>query len=138
MGPVAALVAYAAGLLAADRFVGPGGQAPLGAVTALVLIAACRPLSYEERLQVAGVVVVATCFEVVGSVVWGLYRDRRGNLPLFVPPGVRRWAGVLPGVAIPGGNPPSGAASGYVLFDILAMVLAPLAAVGRPSGVRAA
>ena len=226
-GPVVALVAYAAALLAADRFVGPGGQALLGAVTAVVLIAACRPLSYEERVQVAGVVVVATCFEVVGSVLWGLYRYRLGNLPLFVPPGhglvyvtglyisrlgavirqqrrfvylalglgavwgvvgltgvlgrvdifgavgvvcvsifllrgpvpavyaavflvvawlewygtalgVWRWAEVLPGLGIPDGNPPSGAASGYVLFDILAMALASLAAAGRRGGVQAA
>jgi hypothetical protein len=215
MAPVAALVVYAAAMLAADRLVGPAGQAVLGAATAAVLIMACRPLTLEERVQVLGVVAVATCFEVIGSVFWGLYRYRLGNLPLFVPPGhglvyvtglylsrlgwvvrhergfVRlallmgavwgavglsgalgrvdvfgavgvlclsvfllrgpapsvyasvclvvawlewygtalgtwRWADVLPGFGIPDGNPPSGAASGYVLFDILAMALAPV------------
>ena len=228
MGPIVALITYAAAMLAADRFIGPAGQAVLGVVTAGVLIAACRPLSFEERLQVLGVVVVATGFEVIGSVLWGLYRYRLGNLPLFVPPGhglvyvtglyisrlgvvvrqprafvhlalalgavwgivglsgalgrvdvfgavgvvwlsifllrgpapavyaavflvvawlewygtalgVWRWADVLPGIGIPDGNPPSGAASGYVLFDILAMALAPLAvAAGRRYGVQAA
>lgn len=225
---VVVLIAYAAAMLAADRFVGPGGQAVLGVMTAVVLVAACRPLAVEERLQVVGVVVVATCFEVIGSVLWGVYRYRLGNLPWFVPPGhglvyvtglnlsrlgpvtrhergfVRlalalgaawgvlglsgvlgrtdmfgavgalclsifllrgpaptvyaavslvvawlewygtalgtwRWAEVLPGVGIPDGNPPSGAASGYVLFDILAMALAPLAvAAGRRSRVQPA
>jgi len=53
--------------------------------------------------------------------------------------GTWRWAEVLPGVGIPDGNPPSGAASGYVLFDILAMALAPLAvAAGRRSRVQPA
>jgi hypothetical protein len=219
--PIVALVAYAAAMLFADRFAGPGGQFVLGAITAAVLVVASRPLSLEERLQVLGVVIVATCFEVIGSVVGGLYRYRLGNLPLFVPPGhglvyltglyisrlavvVRhqrgfvglaltlgavwgvvglsgalgrvdvfgavgvlclsafllrgpvpsvyaavflvvawlewygtalgtwRWAEVLPWVGIPDGNPPSGAASGYVLFDILAVALAPrLIAAGR-------
>ncbi|HLW48628.1 MAG TPA: hypothetical protein VKW09_12780 [bacterium] len=228
MIPITALVAYAAAMLAADRFVGPCGQALLGALTTAVLAAACRPLSVEERLQVIGVVFVATCFEVIGSVIWGVYRYRLGNLPLFVPPGhglvyvtglyisrlphvarraqgfVRlalllgaawgilglsgvlgrvdvfgavgvlclsifllrgpaptvyagvflvvawlewygtalgtwRWTEVLPWVGIPDGNPPSGAASGYVLFDILAMALSPLAiTAGRRWGVQPA
>ncbi|HET7265030.1 MAG TPA: hypothetical protein VFL28_10200 [bacterium] len=62
MGPLVALVAYAAVMLAVDRFVGPAGQTVLGIATAAVLTAACRPLSFEERLPVLGVV-VATCFE---------------------------------------------------------------------------
>jgi hypothetical protein len=222
------LVGYAAAMLATDRFAGPAGQAVLGVATAAVLVAACRALSVEERAQVVGVVFVATCFEVIGSVIWGAYRYRLGNLPLFVPPGhglvyvtglyisrlalvvrhprgfVRlalalgvvwgvlglsgvlgrvdvfgavgvlcvsafllrgpaptvyaavflvvawlewygtalgtwRWAEMLPWVGIPDGNPPSGAASGYVLFDILAMAVAPLVvAAGRRYGVQAA
>lgn len=212
---IAALVIYAAAMLAVDQFIGPGGQVALGLVTGAVLVAACRPLSVEERVQVGAVVLVATCFEVIGSVIWGVYRYRLGNLPLFVPPGhglvfltglyvsrlplvmrygrsfVRfvlalgmgwaavgltgllgrvdvlgavgvlvfstylfrgptpavyggvflvvaglelygtaigtwRWAEVVPGLGIPDGNPPSGAVSGYVLFDIIAMTIAPL------------
>jgi hypothetical protein len=212
---IAALAAYFAALLALDQLVGVGGEAVLGFVTAVVLVAACRPLTGERRAQVAVVVAVATCFEVLGSIVWGVYRYRLGNLPLFVPPahglvyltglqvsrltlvrryerafvalilvlggawaavglsgllgridalgalgvlvfcaylfvgpapalyggvflavaalelygtaiGTWRWATVVPGLGLPAGNPPSGAASGYVLFDIAAMALAPL------------
>ncbi len=38
-------------------------------------------------MQVAVLVVVATTLEVVGSIVWGAYTYRLGNLPLFVPAG---------------------------------------------------
>lgn len=223
---IAALVAYAAVMLAVDHFVGPGGQVALGLATGTVLVAACRSLSIEERVQVGTVVLVATCFEVIGSIIWGVYRYRLGNLPLFVPPGhglvyvtgllisrvplvmrhergfVRlvlalgicwaavglsgvlgrvdvlgavgvlvfstylfrgpapavyggvflvvawlevygtavgtwRWMEIVPGLGIPGGNPPSGAASGYVLFDIIAMAMAPLiVATGRRYGLQ--
>ena len=39
--------------------------------------------------------------------------------------GTWRWAGSLPGLGIADGNPPSGAASGYVSFDVAAMLVAP-------------
>ena len=39
------------------------------------------------RVQVITLVVVATVLEVIGSIVWGAYRYRLGNLPLFVPAG---------------------------------------------------
>jgi hypothetical protein len=212
---LAALALYSAALLAVDHVVGRGGQVVLGLVTAAVLVAACRRETVERRAQVAVVVAVATCFEVLGSIVWGVYRYRLGNLPLFVPPahglvyltglavsrlavvrryerafvglilvlgagwaavglsgalgrvdaigafgvlvfsaylfvgpapavyggvflavaglelygtaiGTWRWAAVVPGLGLPDGNPPAGAASGYVLFDIAAMALAPL------------
>jgi hypothetical protein len=43
--------------------------------------------------------------------------------------GTWRWAAELPGTGIPDGNPPSGVASGYVWFDVMAVsVFAPLAA----------
>src|SRR5207253_6598642 len=32
-------------------------------------------------------VVVATGFEIFGSLIWGVYRYRLGNVPLYVPPG---------------------------------------------------
>jgi len=201
--------------LGADQLVGRGGQLVIGLVAFAVLVLACRPLPAERRAQVAVVVAFATCFEVLGSIIWGIYRYRLGNLPLFVPPGhglvyltglqigrlelVRRnerafvrlilllgiawaaiglsgmlgrvdvigafgvlvfstylvvgpaptvyggvflavaglelygtaigtwrWAAVVPGLDLPDGNPPCGAASGYVLFDIAAMALAPL------------
>jgi hypothetical protein len=39
--------------------------------------------------------------------------------------GTWTWAEEIPGLGIGDGNPPSGAASGYVFFDIAALALAP-------------
>lgn len=39
------------------------------------------------RVQVITLVCVATVLEIIGSIVWGAYRYRLGNLPLFVPAG---------------------------------------------------
>jgi hypothetical protein len=41
--------------------------------------------------------------------------------------GTWRWAVRLPGLGIPDGNPPSGVASGYVWFDVMALLTAPAA-----------
>jgi hypothetical protein len=40
--------------------------------------------------------------------------------------GTWRWAPTLPGLGIPDGNPPSGVASGYIWFDVMAMLVAPV------------
>jgi hypothetical protein len=46
--------------------------------------------------------------------------------------GTWRWAPALPGLGIPDGNPPSGVASGYVWFDVMALLVAPsILAIGR-------
>jgi hypothetical protein len=39
------------------------------------------------RIQVVVLVVLATILEIVGSIVWGAYRYRLENLPLYVPAG---------------------------------------------------
>jgi hypothetical protein len=39
--------------------------------------------------------------------------------------GTWRWASTIPGLGIPDGNPPSGVASGYVWFDVMALLAAP-------------
>jgi hypothetical protein len=39
--------------------------------------------------------------------------------------GTWRWAPAIPGLGVPDGNPPSGVASGYVWFDVMAMLVAP-------------
>jgi hypothetical protein len=39
--------------------------------------------------------------------------------------GTWRWARELPGLGIADGNPPSGVASGYVWFDVMALLVAP-------------
>lgn len=38
-------------------------------------------------MQVWTCVIVATGFEIFGSLIWGVYRYRLHNVPLFVPPG---------------------------------------------------
>lgn len=40
--------------------------------------------------------------------------------------GTWRWAPTLPGLGISDGNPPSGVASGYVWFDVMGMLVAPV------------
>jgi hypothetical protein len=52
--------------------------------------------------------------------------------------GTWRWEAKLPGLGIPDGNPPSGVASGYVWFDVMAMLVAPalLAAASRRRSFR--
>lgn len=83
----AAIALYLALLLLADRFVDLTGQLALGAATWLALCVACIPLSAIRRAQVAVVVAVATCGEITGSIIWGVYTYRLENLPAFVPPG---------------------------------------------------
>jgi len=207
----AAVPAYFVTLLAVDTQVRLPGQLVLGAVTWGALLAVCALIPPERRAQVAVVVAAATVAEVTGSILWGVYRYRMHNLPLFVPPGhglvylsgvalsqtlrrharalvgcaaagaaiwgltgltvlprldvagalgvpllllflwrsesraayagvfavvavlelygtaigTWRWTETLPGLGVPDGNPPSGAASGYVCFDVAALLLAP-------------
>lgn len=191
-----------------DSKVGGTGQLALGVLTAGVLGALLYVQSPTVRLQALAVVAIATCGEVVGSLIWGLYGYRLENLPVFVPPGhgivylgglslavlaqkrptallglaatgagvwgiagvtvlpasdvvgaigcafligvlvwTRRavyagvfvvvaclelygtalgtwtWEAAVPGLGLSQGNPPSGAASGYVVFDVLALAL---------------
>jgi hypothetical protein len=203
--------AYLAALLALDHYASYHEQLALGALTWCVLFGALRLAPLERRAQALGVVCFATIGEVTGSLIWGVYRYRLHNLPLFVPPahglvyltglslatalrdrvralvataavaaatwgllgltvlprrdvagafgvplllfflwrgrnraiyagvflvvatlelygtaiGTWRWAHDLPGLGIPDGNPPSGVASGYVWFDVMALLVAP-------------
>jgi hypothetical protein len=206
-----ALAGYLALLLTVDTQVDLRGQLLLGALTWAVLAAALWCVRPERRVQALLVVAVATCAEITGSIIWGVYTYRLENLPLFVPPGhgivylaglalafaaarheraliwtalvaVNVWAAVglfgvprldvggalgalllsyfllrgragpiyagvflvvaglelygtaigtwtwaaeIPGTGVPNGNPPSGVASGYVSFDLVALALAP-------------
>ncbi len=208
MKRAAILIAYLAVLLALDHFASYPEQLGLGVVTWAVLIALAWRLPVLQRALVLGVVFFATIGEVTGSLIWGVYRYRLHNLPLFIPPahglvfltgiaiaaslerragalvvtaavaaatwgilglfvlprrdvagaigvpllllflwrsrnraiyasvflvvaalelygtaiGTWRWAPKLPGLGIPDGNPPSGVASGYVWFDVMAML----------------
>jgi hypothetical protein len=199
--------------LGLDAFASPDEQLLLGAATWAVLLASTVRLTPAERARVLLVVVVATCAEVLGSIVLGAYTYRLENLPAFVPPGhglvylaglrisqsrqVREharvfigatiaavaiwgavglvalgrqdalgaltgavliyvllrssnrtlyagvflmvtflelygtavgawhWAEVAPALGLPAGNPPSGIAGVYVLFDVAAIAAAP-------------
>jgi hypothetical protein len=210
---VAAGCAYLAALLAVDHYATYPEQLALGVLTWVVLFGALSRFSVERRAQALGVVAFATIGEVTGSLIWGVYRYRLHNLPLFVPPahgivyltglslasmlrrhgralvafaavsaatwgllgltvlprrdvagafgvplllvflwrsrnravyagvfvvvaslelygtaiGTWHWARTLPGLGIADGNPPSGVASGYVWFDVMAMLTAPVA-----------
>ena len=69
----------------------------------------------RSRAVYAGVFLVVGALELYGTSI-----------------GVWHWARELPGLGIPDGNPPSGVASGYVWFDVMALLLAPyLAAITR-------
>jgi hypothetical protein len=75
----------------------------LGAVLlALYLLRGRAPAVY------AGVFLVVAALELYGTAL-----------------GTWTWAETIPGTGIPNGNPPSGVASGYVWFDVMALALAP-------------
>jgi hypothetical protein len=77
----------------------------LGAVTlALFLLRGRAPSVY------AGVFFVVAALELYGTAL-----------------GTWAWAATAPGTPISQGNPPSGIAAGYVVFDIVALALAPVA-----------
>jgi hypothetical protein len=62
----------------------------------------------QNRAIYAGVFLVVASLELYGTAI-----------------GTWRWARQLPGLGIPDGNPPSGVASGYVWFDVMALLTAP-------------
>ena len=74
-------------LLADSRITALWQQWLLGVLTFAVLYLAALQAPKEQRLQVWTCVVVATGFEIFGSLIWGVYRYRLHNVPLFVPPG---------------------------------------------------
>jgi len=74
-------------LLADSRITALWQQWALGALTFAVLYLSALKAPREQRLQVWTCVIVATGFEIFGSLIWGVYRYRLHNVPLFVPPG---------------------------------------------------
>jgi hypothetical protein len=63
----------------------------------------------QNRAVYAGVFVIVASLELYGTAI-----------------GTWHWARTLPGLGIRDGNPPSGVASGYVWFDVMAMLTAPV------------
>jgi hypothetical protein len=114
--PARALVAIAAAGAAAWALAGLTVLPRLdvaGAVGVPLLLAFL--LRSRFRSAYAGVFVVVAALELYGTSI-----------------GTWRWAPTLPGLGVPDGNPPSGAASGYVWFDVMALLVAPwLLALGR-------
>jgi hypothetical protein len=70
-----------------DRMVALPTQYVLGVMCWLMLALALRSATRAERVQTLVVIAVATCFEIIGSIIWGAYIYRHHNLPMFVPPG---------------------------------------------------
>jgi hypothetical protein len=62
----------------------------------------------RARAAYAGVFLVVGALELYGTSI-----------------GTWRWAVAVPGLGVPDGNPPSGVASGYVFFDVMALLVAP-------------
>jgi hypothetical protein len=82
------LLVYTPTLLLADsRTTALWQQWILGLLTFAALYLAALKAPKEQRLQVWICVVVATGFEIFGSLIWGLYQYRFHNVPLYVPPG---------------------------------------------------
>jgi hypothetical protein len=74
----------------------------------------------QARAVYAGVFFAVAALELYGTAI-----------------GTWQWARALPGLGIADGNPPSGVASGYVWFDVMALLVAPyLVALTRRSGRR--
>jgi hypothetical protein len=63
----------------------------------------------RNRVIYAGVFLVVASLELYGTAI-----------------GTWHWSRDLPGLGIPDGNPPSGVASGYVWFDVMALLVAPM------------
>ncbi len=62
----------------------------------------------RNRAIYAGVFLVVAALEFYGTAI-----------------GTWRWAAEVPGLGIPDGNPPSGVASGYIWFDVMALLIVP-------------
>jgi hypothetical protein len=75
------------GLFADSRVTALWQQYMLGALSFAALYLAALKAPREQRLQVWICVGVATGYEIFGSLVWGIYRYRFHNLPLYVPAG---------------------------------------------------
>ncbi len=81
------LALYVPSCLYADAHGSQRLQYALGIATVVFLVMAIRGSSGAERRQVLYMVGVATLLEVGCSLIWGVYRYRLHNVPLYVPPG---------------------------------------------------
>jgi hypothetical protein len=100
---IAASAAFAWGVLGVTVLPRTDAAGALGVPLLLAFLWRSR-----ARAAYAGVFLVVGALELYGTAI-----------------GTWRWAAALPGLGIPDGNPPSGVASGYVWFDVMALLLAP-------------
>jgi hypothetical protein len=84
---VAAFSAYWIVALPLDSVSSTEQQLLISLATWIFLAVALALQPPAVRRQVLVLVCVATTLEIIGSIVWGAYRYRLGNLPLFVPAG---------------------------------------------------
>jgi hypothetical protein len=87
-GTLALLGAFTAAIAIAlplDRSGGALQQAGLGLIAWAFLGVALRLQPRDIRVQVLVLVAVASVLEVFGSMIWGAYRYRLENVPLYVP-----------------------------------------------------
>jgi hypothetical protein len=82
-----AFAGFVAVALPLDRATSALEQSALGLTAWIFLAVALRLQPPAVRVQIATLVVVATLLEIIGSIVWGAYRYRLENLPLYVPAG---------------------------------------------------
>lgn len=75
------------GLFADSRVTAIWQQDVLGGLSFTALFLAALKVPKEQRLQVWTCVAIATGYEIFGSLIWGIYRYRYHNLPLYVPAG---------------------------------------------------
>ena len=89
-GTIALLISFAAYIAIAlplDRDIDYWQQTALGLTAWVFLAVALRLQPRDVRVQVIVLVVIATILEVIGSIIWGAYRYRLDDLPLYVPAG---------------------------------------------------
>ncbi len=82
-----AFAIFVAVALPLDRATSVLEQSVLGLTAWVFLAIALRLQPSAVRMQIAILVVLATVLEIIGSIVWGAYRYRLENLPLYVPAG---------------------------------------------------
>ena len=87
LGYAIAFAGFVAVALPLDRATSALEQSALGLTAWIFLAVALRMQPPAVRVQIATLVVVATLLEIIGSILWGAYRYRLENLPLYVPAG---------------------------------------------------
>ena len=95
------------------------------AAAMIALVLQRLPHANLSLLFMIGVLIVAVRYGLWPAVYAGVFLVVAWLELYGTAIGTWEWAATIPGTGIPQGNPPSGVASGYVWFDIVALALAP-------------